>query len=130
MCVRLLHLEIINGNIIWQHGDKEGYIAVATTSSQHTTEPHIITVRALRRSSGGSMHRSYQPLKPATNRYLQRRWDQNNYENHRTKVGGGRGRSCGTATGVTGEVTHHTRNDRKGQPSRSLMPLACVHLSR
>lgn len=33
-----------------------------------------------------SMHRSYQPLKPATNRYLQQRWDQNDYENHRKKV--------------------------------------------
>ncbi|XP_029379745.1 uncharacterized protein CFAP97D2 [Echeneis naucrates] len=32
------------------------------------------------------MHRSYQPLKPVTNRYLQQRWDQNNYENHRRKV--------------------------------------------
>lgn len=34
----------------------------------------------------GSMHRSYQPLKPVTNRYLQQRWDQNRYENHRKKV--------------------------------------------
>lgn len=33
-----------------------------------------------------SMHRSYQPLKPVTNRYLQQRWDQNHYENHRKKV--------------------------------------------
>ncbi|XP_071344164.1 uncharacterized protein CFAP97D2 [Trachinotus anak] len=32
------------------------------------------------------MHRSYQPLTPVTNRYLQQRWDQNNYENHRRKV--------------------------------------------
>ncbi|XP_036963283.1 uncharacterized protein CFAP97D2 [Acanthopagrus latus] len=32
------------------------------------------------------MHRSYQPLKPVTNRYLQQRWDQSNYENHRRKV--------------------------------------------
>ncbi|XP_022065236.1 uncharacterized protein si:ch211-284k5.2 [Acanthochromis polyacanthus] len=32
------------------------------------------------------MHRSYQPFKPVTNRYLQKRWDQNNYENHRSKV--------------------------------------------
>uniref|UniRef100_A0A3Q3SCK2 CFAP97 domain containing 2 n=1 Tax=Mastacembelus armatus TaxID=205130 RepID=A0A3Q3SCK2_9TELE len=32
------------------------------------------------------MHRSYQPLQPVTNRYLQQRWDQNNYENHRRKV--------------------------------------------
>ncbi|TWW75460.1 hypothetical protein D4764_13G0001220 [Takifugu flavidus] len=32
------------------------------------------------------MHRSYQPLKPVTNRYLQQRWDQNDYENHRKKV--------------------------------------------
>ncbi|XP_008286040.1 uncharacterized protein C17orf105 homolog [Stegastes partitus] len=32
------------------------------------------------------MHRSYQPLKPVTNRYLQKRWDQNNYKNHRSKV--------------------------------------------
>lgn len=36
------------------------------------------------------MHRSYQPLKPVTNRYLQQRWDQNNYDNHRSKVGGWR----------------------------------------
>ncbi|XP_037622362.1 uncharacterized protein CFAP97D1 [Sebastes umbrosus] len=32
------------------------------------------------------MHRSYQPLKPVTNRYLQQRWDHNNYESHRGKV--------------------------------------------
>ncbi|XP_056272703.1 uncharacterized protein CFAP97D2 [Pseudoliparis swirei] len=32
------------------------------------------------------MHRSYQPLKPVTNRYLQQRWDQQDYENHRRKV--------------------------------------------
>ncbi|XP_068580157.1 uncharacterized protein CFAP97D2 [Cebidichthys violaceus] len=32
------------------------------------------------------MHRSYQPLKPVTNRYLQQRWDHNEYENHRRKV--------------------------------------------
>ncbi|XP_075884853.1 uncharacterized protein CFAP97D2 isoform X2 [Nelusetta ayraudi] len=32
------------------------------------------------------MHRSYQPLKPATNRYLQHRWDQDDYDNHRRKV--------------------------------------------
>ncbi|XP_039893634.1 uncharacterized protein si:ch211-284k5.2 [Simochromis diagramma] len=31
------------------------------------------------------MHKSYQPLKPVTNRYLQQRWDQINYENHRRK---------------------------------------------
>lgn len=33
-----------------------------------------------------SMHRSYQPLKPVTNRYLQQRWDQNHYDTHRKKV--------------------------------------------
>uniref|UniRef100_A0A8C2Z0R5 Si:ch211-284k5.2 n=1 Tax=Cyclopterus lumpus TaxID=8103 RepID=A0A8C2Z0R5_CYCLU len=32
------------------------------------------------------MHRSYQPLKPVTNRYLQQRWDHQEYENHRRKV--------------------------------------------
>ncbi|XP_074533545.1 sperm axonemal maintenance protein CFAP97D1 [Halichoeres trimaculatus] len=32
------------------------------------------------------MHRSYQPLKPVTNRFLQQRWDQNDYDNHRRKV--------------------------------------------
>ncbi|KAF0040773.1 hypothetical protein F2P81_006671 [Scophthalmus maximus] len=32
------------------------------------------------------MHRSYQPLKPVTNRYLQQRWDQSDYDNHRSKV--------------------------------------------
>uniref|UniRef100_A0A3Q0SI19 Si:ch211-284k5.2 n=1 Tax=Amphilophus citrinellus TaxID=61819 RepID=A0A3Q0SI19_AMPCI len=32
------------------------------------------------------MHRSYQPLKPVTNRYLQQRWDQMSYEDHRRKV--------------------------------------------
>ncbi|XP_039665432.1 uncharacterized protein si:ch211-284k5.2 [Perca fluviatilis] len=32
------------------------------------------------------MHRSYQPIKPVTNRYLQQRWDLTNYENHRRKV--------------------------------------------
>ncbi|TRY56276.1 hypothetical protein DNTS_028390 [Danionella cerebrum] len=32
------------------------------------------------------MHRSYQPLKPATNRFLQRRWDEHRYQDHRDKV--------------------------------------------
>ncbi|XP_056138329.1 uncharacterized protein CFAP97D2 [Lampris incognitus] len=32
------------------------------------------------------MHRAYQPLKPATNRFLQQRWDQSIYEDHRRKV--------------------------------------------
>ncbi|CAJ1055856.1 uncharacterized protein CFAP97D2-like [Xyrichtys novacula] len=32
------------------------------------------------------MHRSYQPLKPVTNRFLQQRWDQNDFDNHRRKV--------------------------------------------
>ncbi|KAM7415253.1 hypothetical protein PAMA_019868 [Pampus argenteus] len=32
------------------------------------------------------MHRSYQPLKPVTNRYLQQRWDQDTFEYHRRKV--------------------------------------------
>ncbi|XP_068595034.1 uncharacterized protein CFAP97D2 [Brachionichthys hirsutus] len=32
------------------------------------------------------MHRSYQPLKPVTNRYLRQRWDQNQYNDHRRKV--------------------------------------------
>ncbi|KAM3609534.1 uncharacterized protein V6R79_016466 [Siganus canaliculatus] len=32
------------------------------------------------------MHRSYEPLKPVTNRYLQQRWDQKNQQDHRRKV--------------------------------------------
>uniref|UniRef100_UPI0037E79C99 sperm axonemal maintenance protein CFAP97D1 n=1 Tax=Semicossyphus pulcher TaxID=241346 RepID=UPI0037E79C99 len=32
------------------------------------------------------MHRSYQPLKPVTNRFLQQRWDQSDFDNHRRKV--------------------------------------------
>ncbi|XP_053175415.1 LOW QUALITY PROTEIN: uncharacterized protein CFAP97D2 [Scomber japonicus] len=36
--------------------------------------------------SRAALHRSYQPLKPVTNRYLQQRWDQDNFENHRRKV--------------------------------------------
>ncbi|XP_036391448.1 uncharacterized protein si:ch211-284k5.2 [Megalops cyprinoides] len=32
------------------------------------------------------MHRNYQPLKPSTNKYLQKRWDQTRYENHLSKV--------------------------------------------
>ncbi|KAM6973366.1 sperm axonemal maintenance protein CFAP97D1 [Aplochiton taeniatus] len=32
------------------------------------------------------MHKAFQPLKPATNKLLQRRWDQTQYEQHRTKV--------------------------------------------
>ncbi|KAL4622740.1 hypothetical protein GN956_G20215 [Arapaima gigas] len=32
------------------------------------------------------MHRAYQPLKPCTNKYLQKKWDQDNYEQHRSKV--------------------------------------------
>ncbi|KAL1248063.1 hypothetical protein QQF64_023439 [Cirrhinus molitorella] len=32
------------------------------------------------------MHKSYQPLKPATNKYLQQRWDLKRYEDHRSMV--------------------------------------------
>uniref|UniRef100_A0AAY4E7K6 Uncharacterized protein n=1 Tax=Denticeps clupeoides TaxID=299321 RepID=A0AAY4E7K6_9TELE len=32
------------------------------------------------------MYKAYQPLRPATNKYLQMRWDQAQYEEHRTKV--------------------------------------------
>ncbi|KAJ8344405.1 hypothetical protein SKAU_G00317340 [Synaphobranchus kaupii] len=32
------------------------------------------------------MHRAYQPLKPATNKYLQQRWDQTTYQEHVSKV--------------------------------------------
>ncbi|XP_021421323.2 uncharacterized protein CFAP97D1 [Oncorhynchus mykiss] len=32
------------------------------------------------------MHKSYQPLKPATNKYLQKKWDQTRYEEHRNKL--------------------------------------------
>ncbi|KAI1904395.1 hypothetical protein AGOR_G00005200 [Albula goreensis] len=32
------------------------------------------------------MHRAYQPLKPATNKYLQQKWDQTRYEEHINKV--------------------------------------------
>ncbi|XP_072529499.1 sperm axonemal maintenance protein CFAP97D1 [Salminus brasiliensis] len=32
------------------------------------------------------MHKAYQPLKPATNKYLQKKWDQTRYETHRKKV--------------------------------------------
>ncbi|XP_073724384.1 sperm axonemal maintenance protein CFAP97D1 [Misgurnus anguillicaudatus] len=32
------------------------------------------------------MHKSYQPLKPVTNKYLQKKWDQTHYEDHRSKV--------------------------------------------
>ncbi|XP_041966360.1 uncharacterized protein CFAP97D2-like [Alosa sapidissima] len=32
------------------------------------------------------MHKAYQPLKPSTNKYLQKKWDQTYYEEHRSKV--------------------------------------------
>uniref|UniRef100_A0A3P8ZEJ9 Uncharacterized protein n=1 Tax=Esox lucius TaxID=8010 RepID=A0A3P8ZEJ9_ESOLU len=32
------------------------------------------------------MHKAYQPLKPATNKYLQKKWDETRYEHHRNKV--------------------------------------------
>ncbi|KAG9280847.1 uncharacterized protein CFAP97D2 [Astyanax mexicanus] len=32
------------------------------------------------------MHKAYQPLKPATNKYLQKKWDQTRFEMHRQKV--------------------------------------------
>ncbi|XP_062245186.1 uncharacterized protein CFAP97D2 isoform X2 [Platichthys flesus] len=32
------------------------------------------------------MHRSYHMFKPVTNRYLQQRWDQSDYDHHRRKV--------------------------------------------
>ncbi|CAF89741.1 unnamed protein product [Tetraodon nigroviridis] len=41
---------------------------------------------AARCKHSSSMHRSYQPLKPVTNRYLQQRWDQKRYDAHRKKV--------------------------------------------
>lgn len=48
----------------------------------------------------GKMHRSYQPLKPVTNRYLQQRWDQNNYQNHCRKVWGQMGGTGGRGGGM------------------------------
>ncbi|KAK1789727.1 hypothetical protein P4O66_015623 [Electrophorus voltai] len=33
------------------------------------------------------MHKAYQPLKPATNKLLQKKWDQTCYEEHRKKNG-------------------------------------------
>ncbi|MGH0125363.1 UNVERIFIED_CONTAM: hypothetical protein FKN15_028744 [Acipenser sinensis] len=32
------------------------------------------------------MHRAYQPTAPAANKYLQKKWDQSRYEEHRRKV--------------------------------------------
>ncbi|KAK7118300.1 hypothetical protein R3I94_021959 [Phoxinus phoxinus] len=32
------------------------------------------------------MHKSYQPLKPAANRFLQQKWEQSSYEEHRDKL--------------------------------------------
>ncbi|TSK13420.1 hypothetical protein Baya_0294 [Bagarius yarrelli] len=32
------------------------------------------------------MHKAYQPLKPTANRFLQRKWDQERYDEHRKKV--------------------------------------------
>ncbi|XP_066523104.1 sperm axonemal maintenance protein CFAP97D1 [Hoplias malabaricus] len=32
------------------------------------------------------MHKAYQPLKPATNKFLQKKWDHTHYETHRKKV--------------------------------------------
>lgn len=59
------------------------------------------------------MHRSYQPLKPATNRYLQHRWDQEDYDNHRRKVsrhwGGGQPDGMKTST-LTHTHTHKLGN--------------------
>ncbi|TNN27358.1 hypothetical protein EYF80_062498 [Liparis tanakae] len=52
------------------------------------------------------MHRSYQPLKPVANRYLQQRWDQQDYENHRRKVGG----LGGGGLGGGGLVDHQNQN--------------------
>lgn len=39
-----------------------------------------------RQAGISSMHRSYQPLKPASSRYLQQRWDHDHYQHHRNKV--------------------------------------------
>ncbi|KAI5614808.1 hypothetical protein C0J50_10962 [Silurus asotus] len=32
------------------------------------------------------MHKAYQPFQPAANKYLQKKWDQEHYEEHRRKV--------------------------------------------
>ncbi|XP_067871233.1 uncharacterized protein CFAP97D2-like isoform X2 [Heterodontus francisci] len=32
------------------------------------------------------MHRAYQPIIPTTNKYLQQKWDKDDYQRHRTKV--------------------------------------------
>lgn len=104
VCACLLSSVIINGNFIWLQWDKEGYISMATTpqACKHApTHPHtlpagldwaLVNEWMWDLDQRCSMHRSYQPLKPVTNRYLQQRWDQNNYENHRRKVGGWRWR--------------------------------------
>lgn len=65
---------IINSNPIWLQRDN--YRHGDPSNGPANTEQAVIS----------SMHRSYQPLKPVTNRYLQQRWDQNDYENHRKKV--------------------------------------------
>ncbi|XP_056089193.1 uncharacterized protein CFAP97D2-like [Rhinichthys klamathensis goyatoka] len=38
------------------------------------------------RVSSSTTHKSYRPLKPAANWFLQQKWDQSNYEIHRDKV--------------------------------------------
>ncbi|XP_007906284.1 uncharacterized protein LOC103188198 isoform X2 [Callorhinchus milii] len=38
------------------------------------------------RHGQGNMHRSYQPAVPTCNRYLQQRWDQADYQQHKSKL--------------------------------------------
>lgn len=73
------------------------------------------------------MHRSYQPLKPVTNRYLQQRWDQKRYDAHRKKVRG-KVEECRARLEVQAEalstLVSFPRNG--GAPGS----LGCLYLSR
>ena len=50
-------------------------------------EHHGKFLEKLKTESVLKMHRAYQPITPANNKLLKKRWDQRSYDLHRSKVG-------------------------------------------
>ena len=65
------------------YGTESNLVSKFATITIKMSEPE----NGRRRQSG--MHRSYQPITPAANKLLQKRWDTNYYQVHRQRV-----RSC------------------------------------
>ena len=50
-------------------------------------EHHNVFSKKIKTELVVKMHRAYQPITPANNKLLKKRWDQRSYDLHRSKVG-------------------------------------------